>query len=186
MFALITGFMEAGETPQGGIAREIKEETNLSNQARQDLDVILSEAERMAREIGKAKREVSLAASDTELIAQVKSAVKARVTALLDQPYLKSNLYEGMDQIKAEYLLETLGDEPDPAELSRYGKAFDEAQRMIVRDRILFEGKRPDNRKVYEVRDISVETDISPRAHGSGLFTRGETQVLTLCHFGAG
>ncbi len=152
--------------------------------AHESIQDVIAVQERMAREIGKAKREVSLAASDTELIAQVKSAVKARVTALLDQPYLKSNLYEGMDQIKAEYLLETLGEEPDPAELSRYGKAFDEAQRMIVRDRILFEGKRPDNRKVYEVRDISVETDISPRAHGSGLFTRGETQVLTLATLG--
>ena len=152
--------------------------------AHESIQDVIAVQERMAREIGKAKREVSLAASDTELIAQVKSAVKAHVTALLDQPYLKSNLYEGMDQIKAEYLLETLGEEPDPAELSRYGKAFDEAQRMIVRDRILFEGKRPDNRKVYEVRDISVETDISPRAHGSGLFTRGETQVLTLATLG--
>ena len=55
---------------------------------------------------------------------------------------------------------------------------------MIVRERILNEGKRPDGRKLDEVREIYCEVDISPRAHGSGLFTRGETQVLTLATFG--
>ena len=145
---------------------------------------VIAVQERMAREIGKPKREVDVALNDTDLIERVKAAIKDRITNLLNQPYAKANLYGGIDQIKTDYLKETLGEEPDPAELSRYGKAFDEAQRMIVRDRILYEGRRPDNRKVYEVRDISVETDISPRAHGSGLFTRGETQVLTLATLG--
>ncbi len=152
--------------------------------AHKSIQDVIAVQERMAREIGKAKREVNLAESDTELIAKVKSAIKERITGLLNQEYSKANLYGGIDQIKSDYLLETLGEEPDAAELSRYGKAFDEAERMIVRDRILYEGKRPDNRKVYEVRDITVETDISPRAHGSGLFTRGETQVLTLATLG--
>ncbi len=145
---------------------------------------VIAVQERMAREIGKPKREVDVALNDTDLIERVKAAIKDRITNLLNQPYAKANLYGGIDQIKTDYLKETLGEEPDPAELSRYGKAFDEAQRIIVRDRILYEGRRPDNRKVYEVRDISVETDISPRAHGSGLFTRGETQVLTLATLG--
>jgi len=152
--------------------------------AHRSIQDVIAVQERMAREIGKAKREVNLTVSEPELIAQVKSAIKDRITGLLNQDYSKANLYGGIDQIKAEYLLETLGNEPDSAELNRYGKAFDEAERLIVRDRILYEGKRPDNRKVYEVRDITVETDISPRAHGSGLFTRGETQVLTLATLG--
>ena len=152
--------------------------------AHRSIQDVIAVQERMAREIGKTKREVNLTVSDTELIAQVKSAIKERITGLLNQEYSKANLYGGIDQIKAEYLHEALGEEPDAAELSRYSKAFDEAERMVVRDRILYEGKRPDNRKVYEVRDITVETDISPRAHGSGLFTRGETQVLTLATLG--
>ncbi len=152
--------------------------------AHESIQDIIAVQERMAAEIGKAKKEVALAVSDQALIDRVKAEIKDRVTALLDQEYSKANLYGGVDQIKADYLLEALGEEPDATELATLAKAFDEAERMVVRDRILYEGKRPDNRKVYEVREISVETDISPRAHGSGLFTRGETQVLTLATLG--
>ena len=152
--------------------------------AHESIQDIIAVQERMAAEIGKAKKEVALSVIDSALIDRVKAEIKGRVTALLDQEYSKANLYGGIDQIKADYLLEALGDEPDATELANLAKAFDEAERMVVRDRILFEGKRPDNRKVYEVREISVETDISPRAHGSGLFTRGETQVLTLATLG--
>ena len=152
--------------------------------AHESIQDIIAVQERMAAEIGKTKKEVTLAVSDQALIDRVKAEIKERVTALLDQEYSKANLYGGVDQIKANYLLETLGEEPESTELAALAKAFDEAERMVVRDRILYEGKRPDNRKVYEVREITVETDISPRAHGSGLFTRGETQVLTLATLG--
>ena len=54
----------------------------------------------------------------------------------------------------------------------------------VVRERILEQGKRPDGRALTEIRPIWCEVDISPRAHGSGLFTRGETQVLTLATLG--
>ena len=152
--------------------------------AHESIQDIIAVQERMAAEIGKAKKEVTLAVTDQALIDRVKAEIKDRVTGLLDQEYSKANLYGGVDQIKADYLLEALGEEPDATELATLAKAFDEAERMVVRDRILYEGKRPDNRKVYEVREITVETDISPRAHGSGLFTRGETQVLTLATLG--
>ena len=56
--------------------------------------------------------------------------------------------------------------------------AFDEALKDIVRARIIKEGLRPDGRGLDEIRPIWCEVGISPRAHGSGLFTRGETQVL--------
>jgi polyribonucleotide nucleotidyltransferase len=71
--------------------------------------------------------------------------------------------------------------------------AFDERQVRAVLDdfykdevrrRILSEGRRPDGRGVRDIRPLSAEVDLSPRAHGSGLFTRGETQVLTLATLG--
>ncbi|MGA9398510.1 MAG: polyribonucleotide nucleotidyltransferase, partial [Anaerolineaceae bacterium] len=62
--------------------------------------------------------------------------------------------------------------------------AFDEALKDIVRARIIKEGLRPDGRGLDEIRPIWCEVGISPRAHGSGLFTRGETQVLTLATLG--
>jgi polyribonucleotide nucleotidyltransferase len=63
-------------------------------------------------------------------------------------------------------------------------EAFAEAEKKIVRERILNQGKRPDGRTPTEIRPIWCEVGFSPRAHGSGLFTRGETQVLTLATLG--
>jgi len=63
-------------------------------------------------------------------------------------------------------------DYPEPAAVK---KAFAAAEQAIVRERILSTGKRPDGREPTQLRDIWAEVDLSPRAHGSGLFTRGET-----------
>ncbi|MBI2332284.1 MAG: polyribonucleotide nucleotidyltransferase, partial [Chloroflexi bacterium] len=53
------------------------------------------------------------------------------------------------------------------------------AEQAIVRERILSMGKRPDGRKPTEIRPIWCDVNVSPRAHGTGLFTRGETQILS-------
>ncbi len=62
--------------------------------------------------------------------------------------------------------------------------AFSEAEHKIVRERILSMGKRPDGRTPTEIRPIWCEVGLSPRAHGTGLFTRGETQVLSFATLG--
>jgi len=152
--------------------------------AHESIQPILEAQLRMAAEIGKTKKVVKLAEKDTNLIAQAKEAVRSRLEALLDQDYSKDNLYGGIAEIKEAYILEQAGEEPTPEAVTAYGAAYDEAEKAIIRERILNQGKRPDNRKVYEVRDITCEVDIAPRAHGSGLFTRGETQVLTLATLG--
>jgi polyribonucleotide nucleotidyltransferase len=63
--------------------------------------------------------------------------------------------------------------------------SFDEALHRIVREMILDEGIRPDGRGYSDIRPITCAVGISPRAHGSGLFQRGETQVLTIATLGA-
>ena len=62
--------------------------------------------------------------------------------------------------------------------------AFESIEKSVVRERILGEKIRPDGRGYQEIRPISVEVGILPRAHGTGLFTRGETQVLTVATLG--
>ena len=152
--------------------------------AHQSIQPIIEAQLRMAAEIGKAKKAVRLAEKDTMLVGQAKEAIRGRLEALLDQEYSKENLYGGIAEIKEAYILEQAGAEPTSEALSALSEAFDKAEKAIIRERILNQGKRPDNRKVYEVRDITCEVDIAPRAHGSGLFTRGETQVLTLATLG--
>jgi polyribonucleotide nucleotidyltransferase len=71
------------------------------------------------------------------------------------------------------------------AEAAGVAKAFDAVEKEYVRKTIAVDKKRPDARGVDEIRPISCEVTVAPRTHGSGLFTRGQTQVLTLLTLGA-
>ncbi len=88
----------------------------------------------------------------------------------------------GLMRLKASVIAELAGE--DESLTSDVKSAFEEALKKVVRSRILDQGIRPDGRSVTEIRPIWCEVDVSPRAHGSGLFTRGETQVLTMATLG--
>ncbi len=77
-------------------------------------------------------------------------------------------------------------DSEDPAaETAALAKAFDAVEKETVRRVIAVDKKRPDGRGVDEIREITCDVRVAPRTHGSGLFTRGQTQVLTLLTLGA-
>jgi polyribonucleotide nucleotidyltransferase len=71
------------------------------------------------------------------------------------------------------------------AEVAALAKAFDAVEKETVRKVIAVDKKRPDGRDVDEIRQIDCDVKVAPRTHGSGLFTRGQTQVLTLLTLGA-
>jgi len=62
--------------------------------------------------------------------------------------------------------------------------AFDKLEKSIIRERIAVDKKRPDGRSADEIRDISIEVGVTPRTHGSALFTRGQTQALSVAALG--
>jgi polyribonucleotide nucleotidyltransferase len=158
----------------------------------------------MQTEIGKPKREVNYALPDPTLQANVYARVSGPMNDLLDKPLMKSEFYFGMDTLLQNLVAElnplesgkvTVADETDVETLPEFTlpgtpsldaikEAFSEAEKKVVRERILDKGKRPDGRTPTEIRPIWCEVGFSPRAHGSGLFTRGETQVLTLATLG--
>ncbi len=78
------------------------------------------------------------------------------------------------------------GDEglKDAVTRSYVKKAADAIYKDLVRRKIAVEKRRPDGRGTEEIRPITTEVDVSPRTHGSALFTRGQTQILTLCTLG--
>ncbi len=159
---------------------------------------------KMRDEVGKPKREAVYALPDPTLQEKVYERVRGPMSELLDKPLSKVEFYTGMDELVkqiAEELIPAAGekvtvtDEPDVEELPEGAasgtlsleavkEAFTEAEKRVVRDRILNQNKRIDGRTPTDIRPIWCEVDISPRAHGSGLFTRGETQVLTLATLG--
>ncbi len=143
---------------------------------------IIAVQEQMAREIGKPKREYQTFLLDADLTAKVYDRVEAPLNAILEQPYEKTSRNNALDELIDTITAEFAADDED---LSRAVKeAFDEAYKKIVRRRILELNKRPDGRGLTDVRPIWCEVDVSPRAHGSGIFTRGETQVITLATLG--
>ncbi len=145
--------------------------------------------------------EYSTVAPDPALVDEVYGMIRDDVTAHLRQPYEKKSFYGGIREIRDRMLervagnpvLEAvedavddlLGSEPGPSE-SDYKEAFKAAESRVMRDMILDEGRRLDGRATDEVRDIWSQTDFLPRAHGSAVFTRGETQVLASVTLGTG
>lgn len=138
--------------------------------------------ERMAAEIGKPKRAYTPYAEDETVKTGVYDRVADSLVEIFNRPYVKAEMYGAVDALSEEVVAELAGD--DEVQKASVKAAFEDAYRRVVRDRILNAGKRPDNRSLDDIRDIWCEVDVSPRAHGSGLFTRGETQVLTLATLG--
>jgi len=144
---------------------------------------------KMQAEVGKPKREPTLFVPDADLQKKVLERVSGPMKDLLDKPLTKNDFYGGMTTLKDTVVAEICtvpagASAADYPSLASVREAFDQAEGSIVRERILSLGKRPDGRAPTEIRPIWCEVDISPRAHGSGLFTRGETQVLSLATLG--
>jgi len=145
----------------------------------------------MQAEVGKPKREAAFNLPDAELRKKVFDHVSGPMNELLEKPLTKNEFYSGMTTLKDAVVAE-LCTVPDPQSAGAGGasasdypsldsvrEAFDQAEQDIVRERILSMGKRPDGRAPTDIRPIWCEVGLSPRAHGSGLFTRGETQILS-------
>jgi polyribonucleotide nucleotidyltransferase len=95
----------------------------------------------------------------------------------------KQHRDEAVAQVKDAVVEKLLVDYPEQEENLRM--ALDALMKRIVRQLITLEHKRPDGRKLNEVRPLTCEVDLLPRAHGSALFTRGQTQILSVTTLGS-
>ena len=85
-----------------------------------------------------------------------------------------------MRELRAETLEHFAAERGEDYDRETYYEAFESTIKKDVREGILKEGIRPDNRKSEEIRPLSSEVGILPRAHGSSIFTRGSTQALNI------
>ncbi|MEL7361670.1 MAG: polyribonucleotide nucleotidyltransferase, partial [Bacteroidota bacterium] len=140
--------------------------------------------------------EYTTTAPDPALVADIYDRVKDAVEAHLRKPYAKATFYGGIRDIRTD-LLNTLFEITEDGEQGvemykdtySYGdakKAFSKAESQVMREMILGEGRRLDGRATDEVRDIWSEIGYLPKAHGSAIFTRGETQSLVSVTLGTG
>jgi polyribonucleotide nucleotidyltransferase len=137
---------------------------------------------KMAAELGKPKRVVPLFSQDQTLVEKVSLRAAEEIETVMNSASSKVALNDGLDELEEKVVAELSGD--DATQVEGLKSAFHDVLKKVVRNRILERGLRPDGRKLDEIRPIWCEVDISPRAHGSGLFTRGETQVLTMATLG--
>ncbi|NLJ79189.1 MAG: polyribonucleotide nucleotidyltransferase [Tissierellia bacterium] len=136
----------------------------------------------ISKDIGKPKQEYMVFKPDTELEGAVREfATEGLVTAI--QTIDKQEREENIQSIKEE-TLENFAEEY-PEQQGDIEEVVDAIIKEEVRELILKKGIRPDNRKMDEIRPISCDIALLPRAHGSALFTRGQTQVLTVATLGA-
>ena len=137
--------------------------------------------EQMAREVGKPTREYQRFILDETLIQDIETRVGTRMVeamSLSSKPERSHALETLSADIRAAYL-----DSQNvlPADVKAI---LHDIEKDVVRTRIIRDGVRPDGRGLKDIRPLASEVGLSPRAHGSGLFTRGETQVLTLATLG--
>ncbi|EAD7197645.1 polyribonucleotide nucleotidyltransferase [Listeria monocytogenes] len=132
--------------------------------------------------VGKEKREIELFVSDPELEAEVKAASEGKMKTAIKTEEKKAReaaIEDVKEEILESYKAKELENEAEIlSEVAHILEMIekDEMRRLISQDKI-----RPDGRKVNEIRPLSSEVGMLPRVHGSGLFTRGQTQALSVC-----
>ena len=105
------------------------------------------------------------------------------VATRFDRDEREAELDDLRDAIVAEYSLPAI-DGAELVDLREVKEQFEEAYRNEVRRRIVEDAIRPDGRKLNQIRPLSAETGVLPRVHGSGLFKRGQTQVMSIVTLG--
>lgn len=155
----------------------ILEALQLGHEAIQDVIAVQKE---MREQVGRPKRAYVPHAMSEELVDQVRERVLDEIPPALESASNKEERAEALDDIRDE-LLEEFGETNEPDLVK---DAFDKVLQEVIRRRVLEEGVRADGRGPTDIRPLSAETTLLPRAHGSGLFTRGETQVLSVATLG--
>lgn len=150
--------------------------------AHEEIKKIVEFISAIAEEIGKEKKPVPVREIPEELEEAVRAFETADMRAAI-QVFDKSGRQEAMDQVEAATREKFIEEYPDNAR--DIEDVMYKVRKEQMRDLILSDGVRPDGRKTTEIRPIWCETGYLPRAHGTGLFTRGQTQVLTVATLGA-
>jgi len=165
-------------------ANEVDEDTVVSalDAAHAEIKKIVAIQKEMVAELGKDKSEVEYFLVDEDLKKSVVDFVAADLEKVLDENLSKSDFYSKLDDMRDSVVKKFGGEEGENAKDAK--EAFGAAEKQVVRTRILEKGLRPDGRKAEDIRPIWCEVDYLPRAHGSGIFTRGETQVMTVATLG--
>jgi polyribonucleotide nucleotidyltransferase len=180
---VIAGTADAIMMVEAG-AKEVPEEVILAalqagHEAIQD---IIRLQEKLVQKAGKPKTPFVPTEIDPELAGEVSNFLRPLLEKMGNQT-TKAKREEALETIQAD-LIEVIGGKY-PERLKEILTLYEKELKAFVRTQILDKGVRPDGRKLTEVRPITCEVGLLPRTHGSGLFTRGQTQVLSIVTLGS-
>src|SRR5437879_451502 len=143
----------------------------------------LIDAQEKLRELaGKPKQETAQPPVDAELKKKLQKRLERDLEAAIYNPD-KGGREDATRDLRKSVIAEVAEQGAHQKEVS---KLFETLEKDLVRTLILNKSKRPDGRGAKDIRPISIEVGVLPRAHGSGLFTRGQTQVMSVATLGTG
>lgn len=172
-------------------AKEVDEETMLNALmfGHEKIKELIAFQEQIVEAVGKEKIDVPLFALDEDIVSSVEAMAKEEMIKAISIPG-KLERYAAIDELDAK-VVESFEDK-EYATVEEHDKTIKQVKMVLgdlekeeVRRLITEEKVRPDGRKVDEVRPLDAQVDLLPRVHGSAMFTRGETQVLSACTLGA-
>ncbi len=180
---VVSGTKDAVMMVEAG-AKEVSEDVILEAIlfAHENIKKIIEFIEIIVEKVGKEKMSMEAHAIDVEIEESVKNFATEKMLAAI-RTIDKQERINNMDNISEETISYFSDIYPD--NLSDVEEILHRIKKEQVRSLIVNERIRPDDRKIDEIRPISCEVGLLPRVHGSGLFTRGQTQVLTVATLGA-
>lgn len=183
MYLVVSGTKEAIMMVEAG-ANEVDEAVMLEAIlfAHEEIKKVVSFIEEIVKEVGKPKEELKLHEVDENIKSEVIAFSKEKMKNAI-RTFDKQERIENMDKVKSEALAHFT--EIYPESVKDVEEILYKITKEGVRELITHEKIRPDNRKLDEIRPIWSEVGMLPRTHGSGLFTRGQTQVLSITTLGA-
>ena len=183
MYLVVSGTKDAIMMVEAD-ANEISEEVMLKAIlfAHEQIKKIVEFVESIVKSVGKEKDEYAVFKAPEEIEAEVTAYAKDKMkAAILTKDKLER--MENMDKVKMETMEHFAQVYPD--NMKHVDEVIYKITRQGVRELILVDRIRPDNRRMDEIRPIWCEVGTLPRTHGSGLFTRGQTQVLSITTLGS-
>ncbi|CAM3895221.1 polyribonucleotide nucleotidyltransferase [Cohnella lubricantis] len=150
-----------------------------------EIKKIVDTIDKLVAVAGQPKMEVKLHAVDSAVEADVNAYAKDRLVEAvrIAEKHARQEAIDAINDETVEHFAAVYADTPEKlADVKEvlYDIVKNEVRRLITHDKV-----RPDGRKLEEIRPISADVSLLPRTHGSGLFTRGQTQALSICTLGA-
>ena len=183
----VAGTMEKVTMIEAG-ADEIPNDTMLDciKAGHEEIKKLCKFIEGIKEEVGKPKFEYVSFATDKDVYAEIKENFKERMyqdVQAQDKEVRDANMDKLAEDIQA-YFVEKYGEEETEAKSTEIANSIHDLEKECVREMIFKEHKRPDGRRIDEIRPLSCEVGVLPRVHGSAIFTRGQTQVLSVVTLG--